>query len=280
MKRVRVSRCAVRLLAWVGMLVGVWLPGAGRAAGQDAAPSRAPATVAVPPETKNVVVLLDASGSMNTRMSVDSEVTRMVAAKAALKEALKGVPADTQIGLLVFGASNIRSHLVVGGTSVGWAYRLGPRDDAKLAAAIDLPIAAYKTPLGACIFEGMGVLLEQRSSQGGGGTYRLLVVTDGEADDPEVVDKHVPDAAEKGITIDVIGVAMKTTHSLATKVHQYFRADDPSALKKAVATVFAEVASSGTDAQGQNVFDVIAPLPDAVAEAMIKALVESAKAGP
>lgn len=228
-----------------------------------------------PVQVKNVVILLDASGSMKKAMHAGSRTTRMVAAKAALKQVLATVPSDTQIGVLVFGAKNIRDY-VKGDSSIGWAYALGPRDDAKLRKAIDLPIPKYKTPLGACIQDATDALSRQRRKQRGGGKYRLLIVTDGEADDPDLVDRSVPSAVSEGITIDVIGVAMKRTHTLATQVHKYYRANDPSALKKAVAQVFAEVADSGTDAAGVSAFDVIAPLPDRVAAAILSALSASA----
>ena len=85
----------------------------------------------------NVVVVLDASGSMNSFMRGTTTV-KMDAAKDALKEVLAQVPPDTHIGLLVFG----------GGDNKEWRFPLGPRDDNKIKAAIDRATPNGGTPLG------------------------------------------------------------------------------------------------------------------------------------
>jgi hypothetical protein len=76
----------------------------------------------------------------------------------------------------------------------------------------------------------------------------------------------------RGITIDVVGVDMDTTHTLATKVRSYRSAGDPASLTKAVADVFAEVGKAGSDVAGEDAFGEIAPIPAEVAMAMLKAL--------
>jgi len=86
------------------------------------------------------------------------------------------------------------------------------------------------------------------------------------------VDRYVPEVVGRGITIDVVGVDMKTTHTLATMVHSYRRADDPASLKKAVAEVFAEVADTGSDIAGEDAFSQLAAIPDETAAAMLSAL--------
>ena len=171
----------------------------------------------------NVVIVLDASGSMKEKMRGTS-MKKMDAAKVALQEVLKQVPMDTHLGLLVFSSSNLADD---------WVYPLGPRDDVMLRKAISLPQAGGRTPLGAYIKKGADRLLDERGRQHGYGSYRLLIVTDGEAQDRNLVDRYVPEVIGRGITIDVIGVDMKTTHTLATRVHSYRSADDPASLKKA-----------------------------------------------
>jgi uncharacterized protein YegL len=213
----------------------------------------------------NVVVILDASGSMKERMT-GTRVVKMDAAKAALKEVLKLVPETTNIGLLVFSGRNVPNE---------WVYPLGPRDDAKLVKAIDLPVPAGKTPLGAYIKKGADRLLEERAERFGYGTYRLLIVTDGEAQDQHLVSKYTPEVVARGITVDVIGVGMKRAHTLATKVHSYRSANDPTALKAAVAEVFAEVGGTGSDAASEEAFEILASIPDGIAEVMIEALTAS-----
>src|SRR5262245_20756728 len=149
-----------------------------------------------------VVIVLDASGSMKQGLS-GTGTDKMTAAKAALKEVLQKVPQSTHVGLLVFSAANVRSD---------WIYPLGPRNDSELMKAIDLPVPNSGTPLGDYIQKGADRLLEERAKQFGYGTYRLLIVTDGEAQDQPLVDRYTPELISRGITVDVIGVGTKTTH--------------------------------------------------------------------
>ncbi len=235
----------------VFLLLGLWLVSSSAAAAGN--------------DKNNVVIVLDASGSMGETMR-GTGVRKIDAAKKALKEVIKHVPADTQIGILVFSASNL---------SNDWVYPLGPRDDAKLMRAIDKPEPGGRTPLGQYTKVGADALLRQRKAQYGYGSYRLLVVTDGEAGDPELVDKYVPESMARGIVIDAIGVDMRSDHTLATKVNSYRRANDPRALKTAVAEVFAEVADSGSNATSQDAFDQLASIPDELATGMLKALTAS-----
>lgn len=215
--------------------------------------------------TDHVVIVLDASGSMKGALR-GTDQNKMQAAKAALKEVLKQVPPSTHVGLLVFSASNMKED---------WAYPLGPRDDAALMKAIDLPNPGSGTPLGRYIKKGADRLLQERATQFGYGTYRLLVVTDGEAADQDLVERYTPEVMARGITMDVIGVAMNKAHTLATKVHSYRAANDAAALKQALAEVFAEVSTTATDVGTDETFALIAPIPNPVASAMIEALAKS-----
>ena len=211
----------------------------------------------------NVVILLDTSGSMDGEMKGTKKID---AAKSALKEILKQIPETTEVGLLVFNSPD---------SADDWIYPLGPREDEKLLAAIDRPRPSGGTPLGVYIKKGADRLLERRQAQYGYGTYRLLVVTDGEAQDQDLVDRFSPEVMARGITLDVIGVDMRQNHTLARIAHSYRRADDPDSLRQAIAEVFAEVSSSGDRAAGEEAFDLLAPLPVEAAEEMVRALVTS-----
>jgi hypothetical protein len=218
------------------------------------------AAVAEPADRDNVVMVLDGSGSMADRMG---RAVKMDAAKEAIREVLRTVPATTQIGLLVFTSD--RAHR-------GWVYPLGPRDDAALLAALGPVEPGGGTPLGEYIKIAADRLLEERAAQLGYGTYRLLAVTDGQASDPENVARYTPEVMARGIVMDVIGVAMPGDHMLATQVHSYRRADDPAALTAALREVFGEVTAGGADAAAGDAFALIAGLPDGVAEAALGAL--------
>lgn len=210
--------------------------------------------------TDNIVVVLDASGSMEDKFSSDPTQTRMDAAKEALQAVLTTIPDGTNIGLLVFSGSNVNNH---------WVYPLGPKDNEVLTKAINSPFPGGKTPLGKYLKIGANRLLEQREKQYNYGSYRLLVVTDGEATDRDKVQAYTPEIMHKQIRIDVIGVDMKKKHMLATVVDSYRRADDPKQLIKAVSDVLAEVTSTRVDSRGEDIFELISPLTEELALSLI-----------
>ena len=211
----------------------------------------------------NIVVILDASGSMQDKFSGDRTKSKMEAAKAALQEVLSKVPDDTYIGLLVFSGANIQNE---------WVYPLGPKDTQKLTTAIQLPRPSGDTPLGRYIRIGANRLLEQRARQYNYGNYRLLVVTDGEASDADKVKHYTPEILNRQIRIDVIGVDMKTDHMLANVVDSYRKADNPGELVAAVSQILAETGDTGTDVSGEDAFADIAPLSSEIAADLIQRL--------
>ena len=206
--------------------------------------------------TDNVIVVVDASGSMGTPMG---GTDRMSVAREALKQVLGQVPESTHIGVLVFPRGD-------------WVYPLGSRVEQRLNTAIDSIRSGGGTPLGSYMKRGADALLEARKKQFGYGTYRLLVVTDGEANDRNLVEGYTPDIISRGITIDVIGVDMESEHTLATKVHTYRSADNPDSLRQAITEVFAEVSSADTGQTDEDAFELIADLPKQTASEMLKSL--------
>ncbi len=191
---------------------------------------------------ENVVIVLDDSGSMNERMGGGS--TRMEAAKKAIASVIEKFPSDTQLGLFLLNGARKNDH---------WAIPLGHHSVSVAQRIVQSIRADGGTPLGDRIREGTDALLKQREKQIYG-TYRLLIVTDGEANDAKLLAAYLPDVLSRGIIVDAIGVDMKTNHSLATRVHSYRRADDDAALSKAVQEVFAEkfdANASGDDQEYQ-----------------------------
>ena len=211
----------------------------------------------------NIVVILDASGSMQEKFSGDQTKSKMEAAKAALLEVLSKVPDDTHIGILVFSGANIQNE---------WVYPLGAKDTQKLTTAIQLPQPSGNTPLGRYIRIGANRLLEQRENQYNYGNYRLLVVTDGEASDADKVRHYTPEILNRQIRVDVIGVDMTTNHMLANVVDSYRKADNPGELVAAVSEILAETGDTDTDVGGEDAFEYIAPLSDEIAADLIQQL--------
>lgn len=210
----------------------------------------------------SIIIVLDASGSMSSGMRSTGDA-KMRAAKIALKKAAAKVPKSTHIGLLVFSAKGITDD---------WVYPLGPLKPKALMKAIERPQPGGGTPLGKYMRIGTNRLLRERAKQFGYGSYRLLIVTDGQASDASAMTAYVPRILARGITVDVIGVDMKGDHVLATKVHSYRRADDPKALDKALAEVLAEVSAADSGPAGEDAFELLAAIPADTGAAMLRGL--------
>ncbi len=220
-------------------------------------------SLAPPPVTagQNVVVVLDDSGSMGDRMRSNRQTTKIAAARSALISVLETLPEDAQVGIVVL---NQRP---------SWVVPLGPVEKESTRRAIMNTQANGGTPLGQFMKIGADALLEAREKDHYG-SYRLLIVTDGEAGDARLVKRYLPDILGRGITVDVIGVDMAARHSLATMVHSYRRADDPKMLATAVREVFAETTATGADA-GESDFELLQAIPSQLASAALLALAET-----
>jgi len=212
------------------------------------------------PEQLNLVVVFDGSGSMGDRFSKSADRgTKMQAAKKALVQILNQLPANTNLGIVVFSSSNN-----------GWLVKLGPIDKTNLTQQINNVREGGGTPLGRYMKDGANALLELRAKQKSG-VYKLLVVTDGESsDDIETPLTGKYGILSKGLRVEAIGVDMSGKHSLATKV-PYRSAENAEQLTSAVKAILAE--STGKNDHSED-YDLIAPLPPEVAMAALVALSE------
>ena len=219
---------------------------------------------------QNVVVVLDDSGSMKDKMnSRQGKVAKMFAAKQALLTVLEQLPADANVGVALLNGKINKSP---------WLIPLGPVDINATRNVMRSVQAKGSTPLGRFMKVGTDALLAAREKEDYG-SYRLLIVTDGEAGDERLIERFLPEIKARGITVDVIGVNMQSDHSLATRVHSYRRADNPESLTAAIREVFAET-SSASDA-GESDFELLEGLPAECASAALTALatIENAPIG-
>ena len=219
---------------------------------------------------QNVVVVLDDSGSMKDKMnSRQGKIRKMAAAKQALVTVLEQLPADANVGVALLNGTVNKSP---------WVIPLGPVDIEATRNMMQAVRAKGSTPLGRFMKVGTDALLAARDKESYG-SYRLLIVTDGEAGDPRLIERFLPEIKARGITVDVIGVNMQSDHSLATRVHSYRRADNPESLTAAIREVFAET-SSATDADESD-FELLEGLPPECASAALTALstIENAPIG-
>lgn len=201
---------------------------------------------------QNVLVVLDGSGSMSYRMAGGS--SRMEVAKKAVASMVSKLPADTKLGIVCFGNTN------------DWVYPLSKIDKSKVASEVAKIQPDGGTPLGQYMKYGADALIELRKKEHYG-DYRLLVITDGEASDVWAMEKNFADILKKGITVDVIGVDMASTHTLANRANTYRNAANPADLAKALESVFAETSKSKDD---ESDFEAIASLPPELAQAIVK----------
>lgn len=205
-----------------------------------------------------VVVILDDSGSMKQPMP--SGLHRIDAAKQALTSVLGQLPTDTRVGVLALNTRLNRDP---------WIVPMGKIGETDWRGRVESIRAEGGTMLGEFSKIGADALLKLRATDRYG-TYRLLIVTDGEASDPAVLSSYLPDILSRGLTLDVIGVSMASEHSLASLAHSYRSADDAESLTAAISEVFAE--TTGDDQNSQSDFDLLKGLPDGVSEEIIKSL--------
>ncbi|RDJ35055.1 MAG: VWA domain-containing protein [Crenarchaeota archaeon] len=209
---------------------------------------------------QNVVIVVDDSGSMGSYM--DANVTRIEAARTALKETVRNLPDDTRLGIITLNGYWEPDK---------WLLPFGHLNKTDALQKIDTLVESGGTPLSETMKAGCDVLLADRAKNGYG-IYTLLVVTDGEANNNRRVDDYVKDIKNRGVTIDAIGVDMDQDHSLATKVHAYRRANDPESLMKAISATFAEPPVADKAAAEED-FALLEGLPDGAAPKLIDALV-------
>ena len=212
---------------------------------------------------QNVVVVFDDSSSMLTPMTRSPDTTRLDAAKTALLSVLRELPDTANVGVRALNFASASDH---------WIATLGPIDRTQADESIQAIIASGSTPLGNAMVDAGNALLAERAKRIVG-SYQLLIVTDGEASDQEIVQRVLPLLRSRGLVVDVIGVDMADDHSLATQVTSYRRADDPDSLRQAIADVFAETADDRDDA-GQSDYQWLSGIPDEVARDAIKSLTD------
>lgn len=211
---------------------------------------------------QNVVIVLDDSGSMGEPLRSDRRTTKIEAARSALRTVLEQLPDDSQVGVVVLN-----------GERDDWLTPLAPIDKAKVNSLVGRIRASGGTPLGSGMKTAADALLQAREKQRYG-TFKLLIVTDGEAGDEELVEQYLPDIISRGLVVDVIGVDMKQNHSLATKVQTYRRADDARSLEQAISEVVLGESSADASDAGASDFEILQGLPVEVATVILKALAE------
>jgi Ca-activated chloride channel family protein len=180
--------------------------------------------------TDNYYVVLDGSGSMLERQCSGNQ-SKIETAKDALKEFAASVPADANLGMLIFTDGQIQELVPIG---------TGNRQ--QLAEQVQSASAAGGTPLDDAISAGYAQLEQQAVRQLGYGRYVLVVVTDGQANpghDPTEKVRWMLNNTP--VELHTIGFCIGTDHALNMPGRTIYKAaDNPAALRQGLADVLAE----------------------------------------
>ncbi|MGH7597194.1 MAG: vWA domain-containing protein [bacterium] len=183
----------------------------------------------------NFYFIFDGSGSMRDKLSSDcggdqNFSRKLDGAKWAVAEFLKKVPRDVNLGLYVFDEHHVSS-------SACLVVPLGPNNVTAFLQAVNAIEAGGGTPLARALRSGVEILVQQRNKQLGYGEFRLVVVTDGLADDIPAAAEF---ATENAIPIYAIGLCIKENHPLRQYAVSYRSADNFRDLAEALETTIAE----------------------------------------
>ena len=157
-------------------------------------------SAAAPPadgELKNLVVILDGSGSMAARLGAE---TKMTAAKRVVKDLIDNLPSDMNAGLVVYGARSPRQKRDCADIEV--VQPVSPVDPAALSAAIDAIQPRGMTPIAASLRKAADAL------RGHEGASTIVLVSDGTEScesDPCQVAKEIRSELGIEVRVQVVG---------------------------------------------------------------------------
>jgi hypothetical protein len=179
---------------------------------------------------RNVYIVFDGSGSMGAS-ACSGKAPKIAAAKQALHEFIKTLPAGTNIGITAFDAAGTTERVAI-----------SPVDYTQIGRIIDEVHVGGGTPLSQAMEIGYKALTQQARTQLGYGEYHLLVVTDGEANagsDPSTLVSTI--LSESPVMIHTIGFCIDKNHTLNQPGRtNYSTAADATGLLKGMQAALAE----------------------------------------
>ncbi len=201
---------------------------------KEAAIEREPVPNTTPPgshmdPSSNAYIIFDGSGSMSGQP--------IEAAKRAVSTFVANAPEYLNIGLFVFDGRNSQGREV---TPLG----RGTAQRDALTSEIKAISAGGGTPLGSAILTGTNALITQFQQQLRYGDIRLIVVTDGEANDARQFSNGINAAQKYHVPIYTIGFRIKSAHALRKVSEAYFTANDEQELLIAMQETLAELDDS------------------------------------
>jgi uncharacterized protein with von Willebrand factor type A (vWA) domain len=147
---------------------------------------------------KNIIIIFDDSGSMKSGIT-NSRISR---AKDATNSVINSLSEDNNLGIYALNS--------------GYIFKLQHLTNEKKSIALDKVNKLYPdggTNITSAIKHARISLLQQKKQQAGYGSYIIIIVTDGIADNKVHMLKEVDKSIEKKIAIKTIGLDIKT-HAL------------------------------------------------------------------
>lgn len=173
------------------------------------------------PNRAYTAIVLDDSGSMGTDITP---------AKAAVIAAIESMGTDDQVSVIALNDGLILPFMPVGEALT------------ELPEPLSRVYSNGSTPLTTALRTARDGLADEASRVGGFGTYRILVTTDGAADDGDLLRAEIEDIARQTpIQIATIGVGITGRHVLSRPdLAAFVSVDDISGLAGALRTAIAE----------------------------------------
>lgn len=189
--------------------------------------------------TSNFYFVFDMSGSMNQNCSGKRKID---GAKEAVTRFMKNIPDDVNIGLMLLGTRS--------GDDYAEALPLASGNKEDFLKIINSLQPSGGTPLGEALSASVDKIVEQYKKQLGYGTYRIIIITDGEQTGIDLK-KPCNYLAQHGfIGLYSIGLCMKSSHTLKKYSLSYRDANNYEELEQALVEATAE-----SDVFDPNLFD-------------------------
>ncbi len=193
----------------------------------------AAAASAVP---QDLVLILDASNSMNKPFGA---VTRIEAARSALAEILAAMPAEGNVGMLVFGHRINYQNEVESCQDIELMFPIAPFTRAagsQMTAAVNQVTPQGKTPLADALTTAANALV----ARGNGGS--IVLISDGEGNCggqhlavAKMIATLTPEICLHVVGLDIEADASETLRAMALETcGSYWSVDDPGALVSAL----------------------------------------------
>jgi uncharacterized protein with von Willebrand factor type A (vWA) domain len=187
----------------------------------------------------NFYFVFDMSGSMDEKCSGKRKID---GAKEAVARFMNNIPDDVNIGLMLFGIRNAEGYVE--------ALPVGSGNKEEFLKIINSLHPSGDTPLGEAILASVDKIIEQYKKQLGYGTYRIIIITDGEQTGIDLKQPCNYLAQHGFIGLYSIGLCMKSSHTLKKYSLSYRDANNYEELEQALVEATAE-----SDVFDANLFD-------------------------